>query len=253
MYKIFKVFAILSQLMEFVTLGIFNRSHVITQNPVTGRMSGNIANTRFGVWRGINVAASIGLKEQRKPQTLSTAVILNRAKMKLSGHTMIELVSAAPLMYPVSLIGTTPFAKVLGFFRKKLIGIFSALTLDITQLINTTIGNGLPIDMMWSTAGGGLVLNIAYDLGSSGPHFSDDATAIFLVVNSTFTKAHYIDTGQPLSAMGGTFVLPLTGLFPDTDTVMIWVGLKENDTFTGFTERISKLISIDTLAYISLT
>ena len=132
MYKLFKVFAFLSQMIDFVTIGLV-KSHVITQNPVTGRMSGKIANTLFGVWCGINVAASIGLKEQRKPQELSTAVILNRAKMKLSGHTMSSIVSFVKYIFPVSLVGTTPFAQCLSFFRKKLTGIYSALVLVLLK------------------------------------------------------------------------------------------------------------------------
>ena len=61
----------------------------IVQNPLTNRMSGRVANNRFFTWQQLNIVASIGLKEDRKPQTLTTAVILNCAKIKLTGHTML--------------------------------------------------------------------------------------------------------------------------------------------------------------------
>ena len=49
------LFKALASLFFAVCTNAANIRFVITQNPVTGRMSGNIANTRFGIWRGKNV------------------------------------------------------------------------------------------------------------------------------------------------------------------------------------------------------
>jgi hypothetical protein len=251
MYKIFRFFSFFNQILDTITSGLA-RFSVITQNPVTGRMSGNIANTRFGVWRGINVAASIGLKEQRKTQELSTAVILNRAKMKLAGHTMIGMVPYAKYIFPVELIGTTAFSSILSYFRKKLTGIVSAIVLDITQIVNGIIGNGLPFTTPFTTTGGGLMLNVTYNQALLNTHFSGLANIVFLVVDSKFTKFKYYDIAQTITAGAGGVPLDLSLDFLATDEVMCYVGLYENDAFTDNVMRRSKFVAFDVITWIPL-
>ena len=115
----------------------------IVQNPLTNRMSGNVANVRFWTWQQKNVCASIGLITDRKPQTLTDQVLLLRAKMRLIGHTMLGFSQYAKLVFPKKTPFTTAFAKVLQYFRVRLIGDIDHLILDISQLIGSSIGNGL--------------------------------------------------------------------------------------------------------------
>jgi len=251
MYKLFRVFAFLSQMIEFVMIP-FQRFHVITQNPVTGRMSGNIANTRFGVWRGINVAASIGLKEQRKPQTMSTAVILNQAKMRLSGKTTGEILSFVKQIFPFKMIGTTEFAETLKYFRKKLTGIFSALLLDYSLMHDTSIGNGYTTNFLFNVSNAlasGLVVNCS-NVSVTDEHFDPGAEMWLLVVNDKYNKAHLFDVLATIN--DGTGTVDLTGYFSAADNIMCFVGVNENSTYTGNVLKQSKFFAVPGADFITL-
>ncbi len=251
MYKFFKVFAFLSQMIEFVTIGIFAKNHVITQNPVTGRMSGNIANTRFGTWRGINIAASIGLKSQRKPQKESTAVLLNRAKMKLCGHTMIASVPWVKLFYPNTLIGTTPFAQLLKYFRNKITGTISTLLLDVSQIIGTYVGNGYSFFNTYTNTNAALAAftmtwsNLTGDL-----NFSPAAELYFIFFNDDFTKLKMYNYAGNLGT--GAALLDLSDTFVAGDKVKFFTAITENDAYTMFIQKTSKALIDDSATFITL-
>ena len=111
----------------------------IVQNTLIGRARRSVGGTTFATWNGLNILKAKILKP--KPQTITDAVILNRAKMKLVGQSCAFISPFAKSIYRLGTPKTTGFAEIVKFFRNKITGAVGSLKLLVTDLVNTSFGS----------------------------------------------------------------------------------------------------------------
>ena len=246
--KKFWLFKALANILFALCTSLANIKFAIVQNPIVGRASGNVGKTRFSTWRGINYIASIGLKEDRKKQEMTDAVILNRDKMQLVGHTLTSSSPFAQIAWWKSLTGTTPFASLVKFMRNKLTGDIGAIAFDNSKVIHTVFGNGDPtlFEMAGvATSGSEITISINPAFVPVSPDDSGDYIVNVFVINSDCTKWQYIPIASNLSE--STFVLELASAYTVGEKIYTWFNVTHNpDEYSALKSTVYKALTNST-------
>jgi len=246
--KKFWLFRALANLLFALFTGVANIKYAIVQNPIIGRASGNVGKTRFSTWRGINYIASIGLKEDRKKQEMTDAVILNRDKMQLVGHTLISSSPFAQIAWWKSLTGTTPFASLVKFLRNKLTGSIGSIAFDNSKIINTVFGNGDPTLLTMTgvaASGSEIVVSIDPVFVPVSPDDSGDYIVNVFLINSDCTKWQYIPIASNLSE--STFTVELASNYEVGEKIYIWFNVTHiPDEYSDLKSTVFKALANST-------
>ena len=187
--KKFWLFKAIANLLFAMFTGLATLKFAIVQNPIIGRASGNVGKTRFSVWKGINYIASIGLKEDRKKQYLSTAVIANRLAMQVIGHAIKQIKVQLKIAFLIQIYGSTPFAKVVQYFRKK--WSTSDGQLDTTKFPGTSFGSNTEPSQQYNiTDAAKPTFSITVDPTTRNNNFGATSYLDIIVFTDTLLKIH---------------------------------------------------------------
>ena len=187
--KKFWLFKAIAKLLFAMFTGLATLKFAIVQNPIIGRASGNVGKTRFSVWKGINYIASIGLIEDRKKQYLSTAVIANRLAIQVIGHAVKQIKVQLKQAFLIQIYGTTPFAKVVQYFRKK--WSTSDGQLDTTMFPGTSFGSNTEPSQQYNiTDAAKATFAITIDPTTRNNYFGATSYLDIIVFTDTMSKIH---------------------------------------------------------------
>jgi len=201
----------------------------IVQNPITGRMTGNISGTKFAKNLGRNIAASIPLKKSLKPQALSTAVILNRAKLSLIGSCLKKISSNINIIYPKRLKRTSEFSELNKFFLKVLTGPANNLILDLPKIITQRLGNGYLTDYVFYCSNSSIGY---FEITCMNPTIHDAifntiAQVWLLIFAKNMTNATLFPIGRIMDM--GVMGIDLTSRYQSGDEVIFYIGILQPD------------------------
>lgn len=169
----------------------------VSQNFLTGRMSGSAGGTRFSAWRGLNIVASKPIVVR---QNVTDAVKLNRNKMSVVGKAISKINANTKSIYSLGISKTTPFADTVKFFRNR---ILDTLKLSPSLLSGAKFGTGNAEGHSYSVTSNA-VDTFTLEAVLVNPIFDTSDTQIdLLVVSDDLSKIVYIsDAGRGNLSVG---------------------------------------------------
>ena len=219
----------------------------IVQNTLIGRARKSIGNATFCQWNGLNILKSKLIHKREQP--LSEAVVLNRAKFATAGKAVGKITYFCKIIYALGVMHSTGFAEMVKFFRKKLIGVFDDLQLDIDQLVNSKFGSENTGGIYChAEAASGATVNMTIDTGTSNPLLLvTDCKISIVVCNEDLTEVQFYDSFATGDA--AHFTLPLAPNFTTGDKIFIWTGAYLPQTGT---DLIGAFNAIESTSFINV-
>ena len=221
----------------------------IVQNTLIGRTRKSIGNLTFCQWNGLNVIK--GKLIHKKPQPLSDAVVLNRAKMTVAGRGVGMITTFCKPIYRLGTVKTTGFAEMVKFFRMKLYGTWDELKLEVEALVNSKFGSencGGIYTAAVATAG--ILITCTIDtVRSNRALLVAECQFSALVVNETFTKVKFFE--NICNGDLTPFELDCSSGFIVGDKVYVWTGAYLPQTGADLVAAFNAIENIDYLTLIA--